>query len=237
MERAELVEEIVRRVAARLNAMDDAEKTTQQDQKPGLLLLAQSHGAECPCTLNRQEIRRKWRVDCALQREYQVELSDYSTVVIRDLDCRALDQIASGTWSCDYTRLATQAILQGKEIYILFDEMDLYRYQESAPTAYFKMMQQKLDFLQEAGVVFCTRDDLEQLLTGTASISPKQRIEVESDSASGREMVLSKRVLTQRDLTDAEEQGITRIRVGKKCIITALAKEAAAFRGISIVTE
>ncbi len=235
MERAELVEEIVRRVAARLSAMDETEPPAQQEQKQGLLLLTQAHGRECPCALESEAIRAKWRVDCALQREYQVDLEDYEAVVISGLDCGALDRIASGTWSCPYTRLATQAILMGKRIFILAEEVELYRYRESAPTVYYKMMQQKLDFLQAAGAVLCTRSDLEQLLAETSPAPHKQTPAAEPSTA--QEKKLSKRVLTERDLFDAEKQGACCIRVSKGCIITALAKDAAAARGISIVME
>ncbi|MGI6181294.1 MAG: hypothetical protein ACOYIE_04375 [Agathobaculum sp.] len=232
MERAELIEEIVRRVAARLSAMDETEP---QAQKQGLLLLTQTHGTECPCALESEAVRTKWRVDCALQHEYQVNLDDYEAVVISGLDCGALDRIASGTWSCDYTRLATQAILMGKRIYILAEEVELYRYRESAPTVYYKMMQQKLDFLQAAGAVLCTRTDLEQLLTeGTAA--PKKQTPA-AETCPAAEKKLSKRVLTERDLFDAEKQGAHCIRVSRGCIITALAKDTAAAHGISIVME
>lgn len=42
-------------------------------------------------------------------------------------------------------------------------------------------------------------------------------------------------MLTERDLIDAEKQGVACIRVGAGCIITALAKDLAAGRGITII--
>ena len=50
-------------------------------------------------------------------------------------------------------------------------------------------------------------------------------------------MRIEKRVLTERDVTGAQKNHATRILVGEKCIITALARDAAAARGIAIIKD
>ena len=233
MERTELVEEIVRRVTARLHELEGAEQAAPSEGKPGLLILTQAHGTACHSVLESEAVRRKWRVDCALQREYNVELADYDAVLLGDLSCSALDRIASGAGDCAVTRLAVQAILAGKKVYILAEGVELYRYRESAPAVYYKMLQQKLDFLQASGAVLCTQTDVEQLLTEKQPAPKLQAPPAEASNA--KEKTLAKRVLTERDLIDAEKQGVACIRVGAGCIITALAKDLAAGRGITII--
>ena len=69
MERTELVEEIVRRVTARLHELEGAEQADPSESKQGLLILTQAHCTACHSVLESEAVRRKWRVDCALQRE------------------------------------------------------------------------------------------------------------------------------------------------------------------------
>ena len=233
MERTELVEEIVRRVTARLHELEGAEQAAPSEGKPGLLILTQAHGTACHSVLESEAVRRKWRVDCALQREYNVELADYDAVLLGDLSCSALDRIASGAGDCAFTRLAVQAILAGKKVYILVEGVELYRYRESAPAVYYKMLQQKLDFLQASGAVLCTQTDVEQLLTEKQPAPKLQAPPAEASNA--KEKTLAKRGPAERDLIDAEKQGVACIRVGAGCIITALAKDLAAGRGITII--
>ena len=233
MERTELVEEIVRRVTARLHELEGAEQADPSESMQGLLILTQAHGTACHSVLESEAVRRKWRVDCALQREYDVELADYDAVLLGDLSCGALDRIASGVGDCAFTRLAVQAILAGKKVYILTEGVELYRYRESAPAVYYKMLQQKLDFLQASGAVLCTQTDVGQLLTEK---QPAAKLQVPpAEASNAKEKTLAKRVLTERDLIDAEKQGVACIRVGAGCIITALAKDLAAGRGITII--
>ncbi|MEG1642137.1 MAG: hypothetical protein RR272_03400 [Synergistaceae bacterium] len=56
-----------------------------------------------------------------------------------------------------------------------------------------------------------------------------------TQSAPLKEMIITKRVLTESNVADARKQGITKIVVGEKTILTDLAKEYAANNGISIV--
>ena len=218
MERTELVEEIVRRVTARLHELEGAEQADPSESKQGLLILTQAHGTAC---------------HSVLEREYVVELADYDAVLLGDLSCGALDRIASGVGDCAFTRLAVQAILAGKKVYILAEGVELYRYRESAPAVYYKMLQQKLDFLEASGAVLCTQTDVGQLLTEK---QPAAKLQVPpAEASNAKEKTLAKRVLTERDLIDAEKQGVACIRVGAGCIITALAKDLAAGRGITII--
>lgn len=56
-------------------------------------------------------------------------------------------------------------------------------------------------------------------------------------TASPKELTITKRVLTERDVIDANKEGITCIIVGERTILTDLAKERAANSGIKIVKD
>lgn len=234
MERTELIEEIIRRVTEKLNQLDQpAPEEQPSDQRPGLLILTQAHGTQCHQLLESQAVGKRWKVTCALEREYRVELSEYEAVVLGDLSCAALGLIASGVESCDYTRLAIQAILSGKKVYILEEGVELYRYRETAPKGYYKMLRDKLSFLESNGAILRGREDLERILTGEKSPTKASAPECSGE----KEKRLSKRVLTERDLIEAEKEGFGAVRVDQGCIITALAKDSAVSRGIRILKD
>ena len=52
-----------------------------------------------------------------------------------------------------------------------------------------------------------------------------------------KEVRIDKRVLTEKDLIEANMDGVTKVYIGEKTIITALAKDAAKDRGMTIVRE
>ena len=50
-------------------------------------------------------------------------------------------------------------------------------------------------------------------------------------------MRVNKRVLTEKDLIEANMSGVTEVHIGGKTIVTALAKDAAKDRGMTIVRD
>ena len=157
-----IVEEILRRVAEKISeAEGSCAPCADSGGKPGLLILTQDHGAVCHATLESEALKARYRTDCALMHHYDVELDDYEAVVLFNLSCDAMAALASGACDSAYTRLASKAILSGKKVYVPTEEVELYQYRETAPAAYYNMMQQKLDLLVASGVVFCVPASLE----------------------------------------------------------------------------
>lgn len=246
MEHQALIEEIIRRVSERLAAVPAAEPAkAEAPEKPGLLILAPGHGADCHDLLESAAVQARYRMECALEKQYAVELGSYEAVVLYGLSCGALAALASGSWDCDYTRLASQAILAGKRVYVPAEEVGLYRCQDTAPAPYYGMLLRKLRLLTDSGVVVCARSELEPLLLGGepqacgAPVPAAQCPQSEACPPAARpaEVRVDKRVLTERDLISAQEAGAACIRVTGRCIITALAADTAAGRGITIIRD
>lgn len=250
MENQELIEEIIRRVSERLAALGPAEGNdgAAADNRPGLLILAREHGADCHLLLESEAVQARYKTECALAKHYEVNLDDYEAVVLYGLSCGALAALASGIWDCAYTRLASQAILSGKRVYIPAEEVELYRYRDTAPAPYYKMLWQKFSLLMDEGAVVCANSELEQLLLckGTQAggapaeaeeCPPAPQAEAASPEEARKEARIEKRVLTERDLIAAQQAGAARILVTERCIITALAADTAAERGLTIVRD
>ena len=248
MDHNAIVEEILRRVAEKISeAEGSCAPCADSGGKPGLLILTQDHGTVCHATLESEALKARYRTDCALMHHYDVELDDYEAVVLFNLSCDAMAALASGACDSAYTRLASKAILSGKKVYVPTEEVELYQYRETAPAAYYNMMQQKLDLLVASGVVICAQASLEQVILGSASPVPAAAAPVRTAAPAEpapaaacceeRAARVNKRVLTEKDLIEANMSGVTEVHIGGKTIVTALAKDAAKDRGMTIVRD
>ena len=172
MDHNAIVDEILRRVAEKISEAEggsaDCGECGDCGDKPGLLILTQDHGTACHAMLESEALKAHYSTDCALMHHYEVDLNNFEAVILFNLTCDALCKLASGTCDSAYTRLASQAILSGKKVYVPTEEVELYQYKETAPAAYYHMMQQKLDLLVASGVVVCAQASLEQVILGAA---------------------------------------------------------------------
>ena len=244
-----LLNEIVARVAAKLAAAEEGEAAPAavlQDGREGLLLLSQETDETCRAMLKCEKLKARFRVDCASLQSEPAGLDSYSVVVLTGLTNEALAKLALGICDTPYTRLASQAILAGKRVYVPTEEVELYRYASTAPAAYYAMMKERLDLLLASGVVICSRHNLEGLLLGGAACEaapaegPAAAPEAPATIPATREeklVHLTKRVLTERDVREAAAEKVTCIHIPAKCILTALAKDSAKEHGIRLVQD
>ena len=237
-------------VAAKLAEAEGGEAApaaADRDDREGLLLLSQEMNDTCRAMLKCEKLKARFRVDCASLQSEPAELDSYGVVVLTGLTNEALAKLALGLCDTPYTRLAAQAILTGKRVYVPTEEVELYRYASTAPAAYYAMMKERLDLLLTSGVVVCSKHNLEGLLLGGAACeaAPAEAPAAAEPSApapmsAAREEKLvhvTKRVLTERDIRDAAAEKVTCIHVPAKCILTALAKDCAKEHGIRLVQE
>ncbi|MBP8853801.1 MAG: hypothetical protein KBG51_01690, partial [Flavonifractor sp.] len=164
-----LLNEIVARVAAKLAEAEGGEAASaaaSRDDREGLLLLSQEMNDTCRAMLKCEKLKARFRVDCASLQSEPAELDSYGVVVLTGLTNEALAKLALGLCDTPYTRLAAQAILTGKRVYVPTEEVELYRYASTAPAAYYAMMKERLDLLLTSGVVVCSKLNLEGLLLG-----------------------------------------------------------------------
>ena len=241
MNRSELVEEIVARVAAKLAACEEGETVEEIccDGRPGLLVLTQDHGENCHAKLDSKRLGEHYQTVCALQQDYQVDLDSCEVVILYCLTNEVLGKLASGIYDSPYTRLAAQAILSGKRIYVPMEQVELYRYAATAPAPYYAMLQEKLALLEASGVVICPQDELEDYVLNEKAAAPCKAASAAPAPAPAeeKEFRLTKRVITERDVSEACAAKATSIRIPAKSIVTDLAKDYARTRDISLIRE
>lgn len=244
MDHSKLIDEIVSRVAAKLAEASGETFPGEvcggcgDADRPALLVLTQQHGTDCHALLDSQTLRGHYRTDCALLSEGNIDIADYEVVVLYQLTNEALGKLACGVCDTPYTKLASQAVLMGKRVYVPTEEVELYRYASTAPAAYYAMMREKLDLLANSGVVICAQSSLERaIVSGSAGSAPACPVLEARTERPDKELRLTKRLLSERDVASASAEHFTCIRLPAKCIITALAQECARERGICLVRD
>lgn len=247
-----LVEELANRVIAALAENEAAQKPAQacsttgfcyadtpESQKPILIGLTQDSPLP-PCRftlLESARVKEKYRIKCAQKCDYDVDIASCEAVVLHDLTNESLAKIASGICDTPFTQLVSQALLMGKTVYLLQDQIELYNYRQTAAKVYYKMFREKLGLLEQSGLIICCPDKIEDILVNgmpeAATCTTKQA----ETKAVGQTLTLTKRLISERDVIDACESGASRILVGAKAIVTDLAKEYAQNHNVVLVRE
>lgn len=228
---------------------------------PGLLVLTQDHGCVCHALLENDRINEKYHTCCALAQEYQAELDDVDTVVLFNLTIENMCKIVSGITDTPYTKLAAKALLSGKKIYVPKEEVELYRYPVGGLGSYQCMLQAKLTKLVSWGLKICPMEQLEDCILGAVPLAEpekecgsscevqegekeicepdccREELPKEGEAAEVKEITFSKRVITERDIIEANRNNVKVIHITERNILTALAKDAASVRNICLIRE
>ena len=234
-----LVDEIVARVSAKIAQQESCGSDVG---KPKLLILTEEHGSICHDMLESERLLSYYQTECALLKDYDCDMASYEAVILFGLTNEALARLAGGVCDTPFTRLAQKAILTGKKIFVLKEIFELYRYAETAPPAYYAVLEKQLALLQQAGVAICPLAELEDAtLCGEAAAcepaaSPAPCAAAPC-AAPGREVKIEKRVITERDLSAVYDKDVSVIHIGKRAILTDLAKEYAQARKVSLVRD
>nr|WP_315020362.1 hypothetical protein [uncultured Aminipila sp.] len=246
----ELVSQIAAKVAEKISVMEDNTEIQlpqyeEISQKPKLLILSEAHGTECHELWENQRISDKYEIVCALTSEYQCDIQKYDVVILRYLSNTSVGKIAEGIADTPFTELAVKAILLGKKIIIPNEEVEVFRYRETAPKIYYGMMMEKIELLKNAGICFSSLEQLEQVILDNegslekknSCIIEKKQPDIAAEPSKKEAMSLTKRVITERDIHSIYEQHAELIYVTGKTIITDLAREYAEQRGISFAIK
>lgn len=228
-----LVDEIAVRVLAKV-AEEDSSPCALPKKK--LLIITQNHGEKCHKIYESPVLAKYFQIDCAQLAEGEVAAADYDAAILFDLTNNALAEISSGFSVSRFSQLAASLILSGRQIYVPYQEVELFKYKASAPVVYYAMMKSKLDFLAACGVMFCDYDKLEEVVcAGVRSPSVASAPCGMAVSARSKGLTLTKRVINESDVKVAGRDFVKTIYIGAKTIVTDLAADYAHERGITLV--
>lgn len=205
-----------------------------------LLILTEDHGTDCHALLENSDLAAVYDVQCAFLSDYSVDMDRVDTVILFNLTCENLSKLCSGMADTPYLKTALKAVMSGKKLLASPDQIEYLQYEKTMPAPMWKKMSGDLDFLKSCGLAVVPADQL----AGAVMNRPVQNEAAEKPAASSEtcaacenEIIIRRRVVTERDLIDAERAGASCIRVNPGCIITDLAKEAAARKGIRFCSD
>ena len=188
------------------------------------------------------------KVDCALAQNYEVNVDDYDVVVLRSMTNSNLFKIANGCTDNKFLALAAEAILKGKRVIMVKECVEILKYAETAPKALYNNIYKNLQILLDSGVELIEEENVKTALTDGIEVpaevpavpapaavkeeAPAPAPKAESDDSV---LVLTKRVVTERDIKAAAAQHYTKIQLPEKPVITYLAKDTAFELGIELL--
>ncbi|WP_444641510.1 hypothetical protein ACRQU7_14550 [Caproiciproducens sp. R1] len=208
--------------------------------KPGLLILTQKHDHSTGChgMLESGRLTVRYRTECALKGEYGCSVDEFSAVVLFNLTNDMLVRIAGGTEDTPYSKAVVQAILKGKTVFAVEEEVELFDYKRTAPAVYYNMMLEKVNFLKESGVIFCPLSQLEDsVLCETTDAAPAEPPAVQPCPRRKRPGGTGREIVTARDLALLNNDSILVMRVAADSIISSEAWDYARVNGMQIIRE
>lgn len=240
-----LIELAVRAVKAYLEKEGVVPAAAPVEPRKALVLTEEHCGETCSIENYGSEL---CKVDCALAQNYEVNVDDYDVVVLRSMTNSNLFKIANGCTDNKFLALAAEAILKGKRVIMVKECVEILKYAETAPKALYNNIYKNLQILLDSGVELVEEENVKTAITDGIEVpaevpavpapaavkeeAPASAPKAESDDSV---LVLTKRVVTERDIKAAAAQHYTKIQLPEKPVITYLAKDTAFELGIELL--
>lgn len=237
---SEVYKKVSERIAASEGGCEACGMPETAADKPKLLILTDAHGDICHQALECPVLGRVYQTECALLMDNHCDIADYDVVIAYTLTNESLGKIANGIFDSDYTRLFGNALLTGKKIFVPKEEIELYKYKDTAPAVYYQRMEANLKVLTDSGVTVVENSQLSSVILKDSAPSPQPAAVQETVQPAAhfdaiREFVITKKVVTERDMILAGEEKAGCVILNEKAILTDLAKDYAKKRGIALV--
>ena len=243
-----LIEIAVRAVKAYLEKEGITSVVSAERKVNSALILTEHHCEECAVEKLDSEL---CKVTCALAQNYEVSVDDYDSIVLYNMTNSNLFKIANGCTDNKFLALAAEAILKGKRVIMVKEEVEILKYAETAPKALYNNIYKNLQILLDSGVQLVAAEDVKDAICeGAEAPSEPVHEEVKAVEAAPAPapvaaapkaesddsvLVLTKRVITERDIREAAAKHYKKVQLPEKPVITYLAKDTAFELGIELI--
>ena len=241
-----LIELAVRAVKAYLEKEGITSAVQAERKVNSALILTEHHCEECAVEKLDSEL---CKVTCALAQNYEVNVDDFDSIVLYNMTNSNLFKIANGCTDNKFLALAAEAILKGKRVIMVKEEVEILKYEETAPKALYNNIYKNLQILLDSGVELVAAEDVKDVICeGADAPAEPAREEVKAVEAASAPvaaapkaesddsvLVLTKRVITERDIREAAAKHYKKVQLPEKPVITYLAKDTAFELGIELI--
>ena len=184
---------------------------------------------KCVLMWERDEDKYKFLNDKFKVLNYNKDIKDCDVLVISRLCLRGLCNLAMGNSVSDEERFILKMIMRGKKVYVMEDGLEYKRYKQTAPkTLYNKYLNFEKE-IKSYGV---------EIINNPKSILNEVKINYKEEYAKDNTEIKvnvnltentldlrSKKLISESDLRKPQINGIDKILLGKKSIITPLAND------------
>lgn len=184
---------------------------------------------KCVLMWERDEDKYKFLNDKFKVLNYNKDIKDCDVLVISRLCLRGLCNLAMGNSVSDEERFILKMIMSGKKIYVMEDGLEYKRYKQTAPkTLYNKYLNFEKE-IKSYGV---------EIINNPKSILNETKVNYKAEYAKDNTEIKvnvnltentldlrSKKLISESDLRKPQINGIDKILLGKKSIITPLAND------------
>lgn len=241
-----LIELAVRAVKAYLEKEGITSAVQAERKVNSALILTEHHCEECAVEKLDSEL---CKVTCALAQNYEVNVDGFDSIVLYNMTNSNLFKIANGCTDNKFLALAAEAILKGKRVIMVKEEVEILKYEETAPKALYNNIYKNLQILLDSGVELVAAEDVKDAICeGADAPAEPAREEVKAVEAASAPvaaapkaesddsvLVLTKRVITERDIREAAAKHYKKVQLPEKPVITYLAKDTAFELGIELI--
>ena len=241
-----LIELAVRAVKAYLEKEGITSAVQAERKVNSALILTEHHCEECAVEKLDSEL---CKVTCALAQNYEVNVDDFDSIVLYNMTNSNLFKIANGCTDNKFLALAAEAILKGKRVIMVKEEVEILKYEETAPKALYNNIYKNLQILLDSGVKLVSAEDVKDVICeGADAPAEPAREEVKAVEAASAPvaaapkaesddsvLVLTKRVIPERDIREAAAKHYKKVQLPEKPVITYLAKDTAFELGIELI--
>ena len=241
-----LIELAVRAVKAYLEKEGITSVVPAERKVNSALILTEHHCEECAAEKLDSDL---CKVTCALAQNYEVNVDDFDSIVLYNMTNSNLFKIANGCTDNKFLALAAEAILKGKRVIMVKEEVEILKYEETAPKALYNNIYKNLQILLDSGVKLVSAEDVKDVICeGADARAEPAREEVKAVEAASAPvaaapkaesddsvLVLTKRVITERDIREAAAKHYKKVQLPEKPVITYLAKDTAFELGIELI--
>lgn len=184
---------------------------------------------KCVLMWERDEDKYKFLNDKFKVLNYNKDIKDCDVLVISRLCLRGLCNLAMGNSVSDEERFILKMIMSGKKVYVMEDGLEYKRYKQTAPkTLYNKYLNFEKE-IKSYGV---------EIINNPKSILNETKVNYKAEYAKDNTEIKvnvnltentldlrSKKLISESDLRKPQINGIDKILLGKKSIITPLAND------------
>ncbi|WP_250673898.1 TIGR02536 family ethanolamine utilization protein [Paraclostridium ghonii] len=195
----------------------------------------------CVLMWERDEEKYKFLDDKFKILNYDKDVKDCDVLIVSKLCLRGLCNLAIGNSVSDEERFILKMIMSGKKVYIMEDGLEYKRYKQTAPKALYNKYLNFEKEIKSYGVEIIK--DSKSILNENKINCKEEYIEKNKENEFNVNLnkdvldLRSKKLISESDLRKPQINGIDKILLGKKSIITPLANDFIRIHNLKVDKE